>query len=548
MTETPGPALPQTREMMERASECFAGGRFREAAELLQKVIAQDPRNAAAYHLLGVVAHNAGSNLDKAITFLTRALELSPKDGQIAANLTEMLRLAGRLDEAVAMGQRAVSLAPRSASAHSNLGIAYYDAKRFAEAEECQKRAIAIDPTHAGALNNLGSIRRVLLDLEGAVGHYRKVLQLHPTHVESANNLGSVFTDLERLEEARDILQQALARQPRFAEAQKNLGRVLLMLGDLDGAESSLRAALQIRPDFAEAHVELSALLQERNLRDLAMDEISKALALAPDSPAALVQAGRCHADLGDMPNALACYEKVLSILPDHPAARLARGHIRMEAGDLDGARADFEAVHARTGPHDFGSAAALASLEKVRPASPLLASLESHLPSLSAMTARRRVALHYALGKAYDDLERPQDAFAHFSQGAALKRSMITYDAAAYDARIDAIRSAFGAQTLAAMRQAAIGTEQPVFVVGQPRSGTTLTEAILSNHPDVYGAGELPDMHRIFTVAGPAERGIAALAALPPEEWRARVPLCGNAQRACTGQAPHHGQDALEL
>ena len=172
-------------EAMMQANTLFAGRRYRDAATLLQKVIAQEPRNAAAYHLLGVVAHHAGNNLPKAIELVQRALELSPKDGQIATNLTELLRLAQRRDEAIDMGKRATQLAPRSAAAHSNLGIAYYDAGRFAEAEESQKRAIAIDPTHASALNNLGSIRRVMHDPEGAISHYRKVMLLHPTDRKS---------------------------------------------------------------------------------------------------------------------------------------------------------------------------------------------------------------------------------------------------------------------------------------------------------------------------------------------------------------------------
>lgn len=517
-------APPNVQEAMEQSASLYGAGKYREAAGLLQKVIRADPRNAAAHHLLGIVVHKAGNNLDKAIEIVTRAVRLSPKDGQYATNLTELLRLAKRLDEAIAMGKKAVSLAPRSAAAHSNLGIAFYDAKDLKAAEESQKLAIAIEPTNANALNNLGSIRRLLRDLDGAAEYYRKVLQLHPSHADSENNLGSVLIDMERAAEARDVLEKLTQRQPQFAEAQKNLGRALLMLGELDKAESALRRALQANPDFAEAHLELSALLQDRNNADLAMDEALKALALAPELPAALIQAGRCYAELGDVPNALASYEKAIAIDPDNAQAKLARGHIRMEAGDMDGARADFEDVRAKSREYDFAPVVALVSLDKITPDSPLLASLEKHHENIGAMNPRRQITLHYALGKAYDDLKRADDAFDHFAKAAALKRSTIKYDADAYDAKIDAIRAAFSPEAIQRMRDFGIASQQPIFVLGMPRSGTTLTESILSNHPDVFGAGELADMHRIFRFGSGQENSPAAFTAMPGDELRARA------------------------
>lgn len=123
------------------------------------------------------------------------------------------------------------------------------------------------------------------------------------------------------------------------------------------------------------------------------------------------------------------------------------------------------------------------------------LAALESLAPGADAMSDDKRIALHYALGKAYDDLKDFDRGFPHFIEGARIKRAKLHYDAGADEARAHRIAEIVNADFLARHQGAGNGSDVPVFVLGMPRSGTTLTEQIIASHPDVFGAGELSDL-----------------------------------------------------
>ncbi|WP_171133216.1 MULTISPECIES: tetratricopeptide repeat-containing sulfotransferase family protein [unclassified Ruegeria] len=487
----------------------YQAGRLQQAAALFSEIVKLVPKHAQAHHLLGLVAFQAGQ-VDPAVSQLETAVKIQPDNAHFLANFTEVLRQAGRLDQARAVGERAVHLEPGNAAAQSNLGLVYYDLELLDQAKTAQERAIAVSPDFDRALNNLGSIARDQGDRDTAITQYRAALRVNPGSAETSNNLISVLIEAERITEARSFAEGQGARFAKDAEFQRNLGRICVMENDLDRAEQAFRHALVLDDRKPETYVGLSQVLFEKNHPKLALIEAEQALRLEPDYAAACHQAGLVKAHLGDVEAATALYNKAIAQKPKLMASRLALGHLAVEQGDFDTARDYFET--AAQSPDDALSAhIALVRLGKITEDSPSFQALQAALPDVDKMVRPKAAAFHYALGECYDKLGHYDDAFAQFQQGARIKRGLVSYDADATDRMFDDLISTFDADRIAQLRQNAIASAKPIFVVGMPRSGTTLTESILDSHPDVFGAGELNDLQALFGSVGAGQANVAA-------------------------------------
>jgi tetratricopeptide (TPR) repeat protein len=490
-------------QALELAARRQGEGRLSEAAALLDKVLAADPRNAHALHLQGVVAYHEGKP-ELAIDLIRQAIARRGDVALFHSNLGEMCRQLGRLQLALEHGRRAVALDSGHAAAHSNLGVALYDAKDYAAAAASHQRALELAPSLVQSLNNLGSIARERGDLAAAAGWYRRALQAQPDHVEALSNLGAALVEDERADAAVPYLERALALRPDFAEALCNLGLARLHGERTGEAEALLQRALQCKPGYAQALLGLARLRSDQDRPRAAEALLRQALAAQPGLASAHSQLGGVLTELGAVDAARASYLRALELDAGHVDARLGLGNLSLEQGDLAGAQRELRAAVAQA-PDHVGARFHLLQAIRVRPGDPDLAALEAMLPLQADWPVERRVALHYALGKAYDDLGDAPRAFPQFLEGARLKRGRLHYDAAADEARTRRIADVVDRDWLERLRGAGDPDATPVFVLGMPRSGTTLTEQIIASHPDAHGAGELPDLLEIAQgAAGP--------------------------------------------
>lgn len=470
-----------------------AAGRLQPAEVLLRQILQAKPRHAVALHLLGVIAHQVGKT-EQAVQLLAQAVEILPAEAHFHSNLGEMYRILKRLDEAVSHGEKAVALDPKSATAQSNLGIAYYDRQELDKAEACQRRALALEPKLAPALNNLGSIRRDRKDKEGAIGFYRQVLEVSPRHLESINNLGAVLTETERPEEAVTVLLQALKLKPRYAEAHCNIATAFLTMEQLDKAAVGFKRALALKPDYPEAYQGLAKLYQEQKNLTEAEAMAAKALALAPEKAAVHSLLGGIFAEAGYPDKAALAFARALELDPDLLSAYIGRGHLFMEQGRLEEAEASFRHALSLDGT-SLGARLALTQVKKAEIGDENMAALISEADKLDTMLETKALPLHFALGKCYDDTKQYDLAFSHYLEGCRLKRKRLHYDPTDNDKACENIRAFFSRETIDRLRGEACQSNLPIFVLGMPRSGTTLTEQIIASHPLVHGAGELPDL-----------------------------------------------------
>lgn len=492
-------AAPQPQQLsidqaMLLATQHQTQGNLQQAEHLLRQILQVQPQHAFALHLLGIIAHQCGKP-ELALELIGNAITANGNVALFHANAGEMYRQLGRLDEAVAHGERAVALDASMPSAHSNLGIAYFDQKDYVRAGACQRRTLELDANFAPALNNMGSICRAHKDKAGAIDWYRKVIAVHPNHLESLSNLGAVLLEEERSEEAVTPLEQALHLDPDYAEALCNLGMVRNALEQHDAALPLLQRALQIRPDYAEAFVGLARVFHEKENLEEAERCARRAVELAPEKAEMCSQLAGVYTEMARSDEARQMYRRALEIDPENNEALLGLGHLEMEGGDMEKAEALFHqalALKADNLPARFH----LAQVKKVKAGDENLAALEAAaLESEKTLPAKKAMTLHFALGKCYDDSKQYDKVFPHFLAGCRLKRATYSYDANEMSKHFDAVMRVFDKETLKRLHGAGDPSAVPIFVLGMPRSGTTLTEQIIASHPEVHGAGELPDL-----------------------------------------------------
>ena len=380
-------------------------------------------------------------------------------------NLLGELFNAGRHAELESLARALLKLYPDSGVVWKLFGPALH--MQGQDALPALRKAAELLPDDAEAHGNLAAALRARGQLEAAVASSRRALQIKPDFAGGHNNLGVVLQDLGRLDEAVASYRRALEIKPDFAEAHNNLGGALKELGQLDGAVASYRRALEIKPDFAKAHSNLGVVMRELGQLGDELQCYLRALEIDPICSEALLGLGQLCMASGEMAEAEALFRKALEIKPDDPEARLLLAQVnKVKAGDEN-----------------------LAAL---------LATEQAARRSGSPLPYKKAIFLHFALGKCLDDIGDHDRAFPHFIEGCKLKRATYDYDAERMTQHFNDIMRIFDRATTERLRGGGDPSRTPIFVLGMPRSGTTLTEQIIASHADVHGAGELPDLMAI--------------------------------------------------
>jgi tetratricopeptide (TPR) repeat protein len=478
-------------------------GFLADADELTRHAAAAQPDNAEAEHMLGIIAHQSGK-LDEAIEHLRRAVALKPDVALYHANLGEMCRMAGRIDEAIAAGRRALELNPSYAGALSNVGIALFDQGKFDEALDHYDRAIALEPAFAQAHSNRGNALQRLKRFADAESSYRRAIELQPSFADAWNNLGTCLRELKQPEEAETVYRKALELGSNNPDTLDNLALAVKDLDRLDEAADLLRRALVIEARSDKFHVHYATVLLDQKKIDEAAGACERALSLNADNHDAVNLMGRSAFERGELAQSLAHYRRALALKPDLADAYNNMGNVLKELGELDEAR-DAYLRALQLDPDVAGVYVNLADSKKFAPGDPHLTAMETLAAKTDGLSKTDRMQLDFALGKAYADLKDYPRSFTHMLAGNAAKRATIAYDETATLALFDRIEAAFTRDLIAKKSDGGDPAALPIFVIGMPRSGTTLVEQIMASHPLVHGAGELQTLNDvILTVRGP--------------------------------------------
>jgi tetratricopeptide (TPR) repeat protein len=398
---------------------------------------------------------------------------------------------AGELAKAVALYDRILSLKHALPEVHSNRGVALASLGKLADAEAAHRRAIALNPNFADAYNNLGSVLLNLGKFEASEDALRQAIALKPHFPEAFSNLGNTLKEQGRLSEAEAAYRSAIALNPHFAPARNNLGNVLIDLGELHAAEQTLRHTIVLQPQCEEAFSNLGKALREQHRLTEAEAACRHAIELNPDHPEAHNNLGNVLMDQGRLTDAEAAYRVAIGLKPDFAIAYNNLGAALKQLGRLaDGRRAVERAIQiAPRNPllflnlGDFGSFVA---------GDPFMTAMGELAEGMASLPISQQIELHFALAKAYQDVGLNEKSFRELLAGNALKRSQIPYDEVATFRAFEHIQKVFTPERMRWLQDSGNPSSVPVYIVGMPRSGTTLIEQILASHPQVFGAGEL--------------------------------------------------------
>lgn len=441
--------------MLQEAFGHHQASRFLEAEQLYRKILSIDPRHADSLHLLGLIEQR-NRHVDSAIELMRQAVEVEPARAHYHSNLGTALMAQAKLDEAVESYQRALALDPKLAEARINLGSALQAQGKLDEAAAHHEQALAIKPDLAEGFYNLGNIRAAQGRFEDAVESYRRALTLRPDYVDAHTNLGAALAALDRTEEAIAHYRRALELNPRDANAHSNLGSALASQGRTEEAIAHYRQALASNPNHGPTHNNLGNALSDLDRTEEAIAHYRQALAINPGFAEPLNNLANIFRAQGRFDEALDHYNRAIAIRPDYAEAHIHRSEIKhFQRGD------------------------------------PELSALET-LASSDALPARKKIFIHFALAKALDDLGEYNRAFEHLRNGNALKRARIDYDESAVLELFPRITQVFDRDFLDARKHIGDPSSLPVFVLGMPRSGSTLVEQILAGHPQIQAEGEL--------------------------------------------------------
>jgi tetratricopeptide (TPR) repeat protein len=358
--------------------------------------------------------------------------------------------------------------------------------------------------------------------LAEAASLYSRILEDDQTQFGCLHNLGILRLQQGRPGDAFDLLLTAVDQQPESFEARNSLGMSLVALGRTQEAVTRYQEALAINPDYAEAHYNLGNAFRELGQFAEAVTSYEEAIAKKPEYPEALNNLGNVLLRLERADDAVVRFEAALSIRPDFAEAYENMGKALTGLGRLaDASQAFDDAVkHAPQRARFYHS---LAGGKHFSAGDPQIADLESLGKNIDALSIEERINLHFALSKALADLGLYERSFAQLLSGNLLKRRRIFYDEHAELKMFERIRSVFTPQLMRAKRSVGDRSRVPIFILGMPRSGSTLVEQILASHKRVFGAGELSAIRlAVDGLAGPegAERPFPeVIATLAPEQ-----------------------------
>jgi tetratricopeptide (TPR) repeat protein len=373
------------------------------------------------------------------------------------ASLGIHLSQLGDTKKAIRAFKSALKADPKFYPAHYNIGVLYQGSGKFNDAVASYQHALKIKPDYAEAYNNLGITLQALGRLDEGEASFTQAIAFKPDYAEAHYNLGVTHHELGKLEDSQASYTQAIALKPDYAEAHYNLGNTHKELGRLEEAEASYTQAIAFKPDFSEAHTNLGNTLKELFRLDEAEASLTQAIALNPNCAETHRSLGVTLQVMGRLNEAEASLMQAIALNPE--CAKAHRSLTLMKTYDSQDEQ-----------------------YSKM---------VELYLDK--NISEEQRCHINFGLAKACEDLGDFEKAFAHYSEGNMLRKKILKYNINQDVELFKKIKSNHSRIISNSLEPDKLFKDpKPIFIVGMPRSGTTLVEQIISSHSKVTGAGEL--------------------------------------------------------
>jgi len=486
----------RTRSKKKQALALVQANRLDEARPLYEQICAIDPLDADAWFQLGML-NELQRNLAEAERCFLRTLDIQPRRAEACFHLAFILEAQGKHDAALARYRDLLTIQPDFAAAHTNVGLILEAQGQLDEAIACHREAVRLAPL-ADAYNNLGNVLKRVGHHEEAIASYRAALRIKPDFPEVHYNLGNYLAESRRFDEAVPHLEQAASLRPD-ARLFLNLGNAYFFQAKLNEAVASFSQSLRLDPRNANTYLNLGTALGKLGRDEEAIACYREALKINPDYVEAQCNIGELLINAGRPEEALACFQQAAQIDPGYIQAPLGE----IKALDRLG---DFERASARLQPLlnadkvSAGAALAYGSLcRHVGRCADAIAMLERVLvleQGRETLDNNQYLSLHFELGRLLDAAGDYERAFNHYRQGNALKGQVFSSEE--YARHVDDLIAIYSAEFMARSPRAGNTSTRPLFIVGMPRSGTSLVEQIIASHPQIAAGGELRDINDI--------------------------------------------------
>ena len=374
---------------------------------------------------------------------------------------------------------------------------AYYKNGKYPDAERSYRKAIKINPDYADAHNDLGNLYMKTGRLKESFNAYRKALKAAPNHSKLLSNIGNVLMMQSEFEKALGWLEKAILHDPENALSHCNLGSTLRGLGEHLKAAIAYRRAIELNPKLALFHQNLGGVLIELGALDEAIDCFKQVLNINPEDQAAYIGLGKAHNKQGDLDQSVSAYEKAISLDPTNAKCFSGLGQTFDDHGEAEKAVVALKKA-LEINPDLISCYPVLVRNKKFTEIDADIRAMES-LYLAKGKTDIQRSCLAYSLGKAYEDLDEYNRSIELVIEAARLKRKTFDYSPSATCVKFDRIKEVFSPDFFAKHPDSGHCDPAPIFILGLPRSGTSLVEQILASHPAVFGAGELKDLASVY-------------------------------------------------
>lgn len=381
----------------------------------------------------------------------------------------------------------------------------------FTDAIHALERALEIEPRNAEICYRLGNLYIAEGDMEKARTLLQRAVRIDPGHADALNNLALIYKKSGMPGEAEEIFRRLIAQRPQSHLPCYNLANLCMERARPQEALDLYRRAVGLNPDFVDTYAGLAAALNELGRVNEAIDCYLAVLARNPSHRVALNGLGLAYQRSGDLERAEDCYRKSLALAPEDAKARAGLAEVLDRYHRLEEAHGVLLPALGAAHP-DVDALLVYASLAvQTGKEDDAINRLQSAM-HITALPDKDRLYLHFALGKLLDRRGRYAEAFDQYRQGNQLHPAR--FDAGKHEKFIDDIIRHFNGPAMRSLPRATVRNIRPVFIVGMPRSGTTLVEQVLASHSQATPGGERPDIenfvHELPVMVGD-ERGYPA-------------------------------------
>jgi tetratricopeptide (TPR) repeat protein len=336
--------------------------------------------------------------------------------------------------------------------------------------------------------------------MDASIKDYKKAITLKPDYAEAYYNLGVTLREVGQIDAALKSYEKSLAIKHEYPGAHNNIGNIFLDLGSLDSAIDHFEWAVAFKPDYAEAHNNLGVVERKQEKFDQAIKSFEKAIAIQPNYAQAHTNLGHTFKELGQLNAAVKSYEKAIAIKPDYDEVHNNLGIVYQQLGQINDSINQFEKALAIK-PDDADVYYNLSYLNKYTFNDPQITKMKSLL-SDSKLSRLDRINLSFALAKVNENLDNQDELFKYLNEANSLIKQELNYSLDLSKTLFSSVKEMFNSpySDIEKSLSAEPSTIHPIFIVGMPRSGSTLVEQIMSSHHAVHGAGELTNLPDIIT------------------------------------------------